>query len=130
MMRALGVLGLAVTLSASVSACGSGSSGGAGSTGGSTASGPTCASLVGQPVSKAFDASGQTVTCIDQVTRAAPTTSQSGSCYPHGTYDKNTPLRWFIADNGFYFGKTGGPLHFKSGNDVSVTQMSAAAGCT
>lgn len=86
-----------------------------------------CAELVGGPLATAFGpdelgAPGETrVTC-------SPDTlvSYAHGCAPEG-YDEQTALRSWSADGGWYFGRTGGVLHFAKG-EPDVGQMCDMAG--
>ena len=89
---------------------------------------PTCNALVGKPVADALDSAGKNVTCLDASTVEAPQELGSAGCYPGGKYDKATPMLWFGADGGMYFGRTGSVLHFKEGTP-SLSAMAQLVGC-
>jgi hypothetical protein len=119
MKHALVVLAVAVALTG----CGSGGA----YSGGKPTSTP-CKSLVGKPLSEAWDSSAEKITCTDSGTGQVPPAWQSSGCYPGGKYDKQTPMISFSADDGFYFGRTGDALHFKAGAP-SMGAMSKIVGC-
>jgi hypothetical protein len=124
MFRLLAVLAIALVLSG----CGSAGGGKPASLPGDIPRHSTCNALVGRPVADALDSAGKKVTCLDASTVEAPQELGSSGCYPGGKYDKSTPMRWFPADDGTYFGRTGGSLHFKAGVP-STSVMAKAVGC-
>lgn len=88
----------------------------------------TCKSLVGKPLTEAWDSSAKSATCTDSGTGQVASSWGSAGCYPGGTYDKSTPMVYIEADDGFYFARTGEDLHFEAGAP-SVSAMSKAVGC-
>jgi hypothetical protein len=122
-----GALAVAVAVAAAAAVALTGCGSGGAYSGGKATSTP-CKSLVGKPLSKAWDSSAETITCTDSGTGQVPPAWQSSGCYPGGKYDKQTPMISFSADDGFYFGRTGDALHFKAGAP-SMSAMSKIVGC-
>lgn len=121
------VLAALATLTVVTTGCGGGSSSSATSRPPPQAGRP-CKSLVGHPLSEAWDSSAKKATCTDSGTGQISDSWGSAGCYPGGKYDKSTPMVYIEADDGFYFARTGEDLQFKSGTP-SITQMSNAVGC-
>jgi hypothetical protein len=88
----------------------------------------TCNALVGRPLADALDSARKQVTCLDGGAVEAPKALGSSGCYPGGKYDKSTPILWFPADDGMYFGRTGRELHFMAGAP-STSAMAKGVGC-
>ena len=88
-----------------------------------------CKSLVGRPINEAFSAplhqassdSHAYITCIDGRYDRPPDDYGCAGCYPGRRWDKRwapqkpTAMFSFGADDGTYFGRLGGVLHFKPG---------------
>jgi hypothetical protein len=90
---------------------------------------PMCTSLVGRPINEAFSDTPAPgilrLPCIRHLYRRAlrptPGRPRVRGVLPGQRWDKRwapqkpTPMFWFGADDGTYFGRLGGVLHFKPG---------------